>query len=75
MIDFPYFSEGWSSAVGCYLNFLETERDIFMPVFGCELDKEAVNMAEKIFCKSIIPVNIREIAENGGGLNCISWEM
>lgn len=75
VIDFPYFSEGWSSAVGCYLNFLETERDIFMPVFGCELDKEAVNMAEKIFCKSIIPVNIREIAENGGGLNCISWEM
>ena len=75
VIDFPYFSEGWSSAVGCYLNFLETERDIFMPVFGCEPDKEAVNMAEKLFCKSIIPVNIRGIAEEGGGLNCITWEM
>lgn len=75
VIDFPYFSEGWTSAAGCYLNFLETERDIFMPVFGCEPDKEAVNMAEKLFCKSIIPVNIRGIAEEGGGLNCISWEM
>lgn len=75
VIDFPYFSEGWTSAAGCYLNFLETERDIFMPVFGCEPDKEAVNMAEKLFCKSIIPVNIRGIAEEGGGLNCITWEM
>lgn len=75
VVDFPYFSEGWSSAVGCYVNFLETEKDIFIPVFGCELDKEAVNMAENIFCKSIIPVNIRAIAEDGGGLNCISWEM
>ena len=75
VIDFPYFSEGWSSAAGCYLNFLETERDIFMPVFGCEMDKKAVNMAKNIFPKSIIPVNIRGIAEDGGGLNCISWEM
>ena len=75
VIDFPYFSEGWSSAAGCYLNFLETERDIFMPVFGCEMDKKAVNMAKNIFSKSITPVNIRGIAEDGGGLNCISWEM
>ena len=75
MVDFPYFSEGWSSAAGCYLNFLETERDIFMPVFGCEMDKKAVNMAKNIFPKSITPVNIRGIAEDGGGLNCISWEM
>ena len=75
VIDFPYFSEGRSSAAGCYLNFLETERDIFMPVFGCEMDKKAVNMAKNIFPKSIIPVNIRGIAEDGGGLNCISWEM
>ena len=75
VVDFPYFSEGWSSAAGCYLNFLETERDIFMPVFGCEMDKKAVNMAKNIFPKSIIPVNIRGIAEDGGGLNCISWEM
>ena len=54
---------------------LKTERDIFMPVFGCEMDKKAVNMAKNIFPKSIIPVNIRGIAEDGGGLNCISWEM
>lgn len=75
VIDFPYFSEGWSSAAGCYLNFLETEKNIFLPVFGCEADKEAKKAAEIIFNKPIIPVNIREIAEDGGGLNCISWEM
>ena len=75
VIDFPYFSEGWSSAAGCYLNFLETEKNIFLPVFGCEEDNKATHAAESIFRKPIIPVNIREIAEDGGGLNCISWEM
>ena len=55
--------------------FVHNTKDIFMPVFGCEMDKKAVNMAKNIFSKSIISVNIRGIAEDGGGLNCISWEM
>ena len=75
VVDFPYFSEGWSSAAGCYLNFLETEKNIFLPVFGCEEDNEAIHAAKIVFRKPIIPVSIREIAEDGGGLNCISWEM
>ncbi len=75
VVDFPYFSEGWCSAAGCYLNFLKTEKNIFLPVFGCEEDNKATHAAESIFRKPIIPVNIREIAEDGGGLNCISWEM
>ncbi|MDY5857511.1 MAG: agmatine deiminase family protein [Anaerovoracaceae bacterium] len=75
VVDFPYFSEGWSSAAGCYLNFLETEKNIFLPVFGCEEDNEAIHAAKIVFRKPIISVNIRGIAEDGGGLNCISWEM
>ena len=75
VVDFPYFSEGGSSAAGCYLNFLETEKNIFFPVFGCEEDNKATHAAESIFQKTIMPVNIREIAEDGGGLNCIRWEM
>lgn len=74
VIDFPYFYSPKSSSVGCYLNFLETERYIFLPVFGNELDDKAVASAKEIFSKTIIPVNINEIAEEGGALNCISWE-
>lgn len=72
--DFPYFDSKGGSAIGCYLNFLETENAIFLPVFGVDTDKEAVDTAKHIFNKTIVPVNINEIAEDGGVLNCISWE-
>lgn len=74
VIDFPYFYSKGDSAVGCYLNFLETEQAIFLPVFGVDMDSEAVETAKNIFNKTIIPVNINEIAEYGGLLNCISWK-
>ena len=56
------------------MNFLETEKHIFLPVFGNVLDETALKCAREIFDKKIIPVNISGIAEEGGGLNCISWE-
>ena len=74
VIDFPYFYSKGDSTVGCYLNFLETEQAIFLPVFGVDMDSEAVETAKNIFNKTIIPVNINEIAKDGGVLNCISWE-
>lgn len=74
VIDFPYFYSMGDSAVGCYLNFLETEQAIFLPVFGVDTDNKAVQTAIHIFHKAIIPVNINEIAADGGLLNCINWE-
>ena len=75
VIDFPYFASAGISAVGSYLNFLETEKHIFLPVFGGAQDETAVKCAKKVFDKEIIPVNINGIAEEGGVLNCISWEI
>ena len=74
VIDFPYQEARGISAVGSYLNFLETEQYIFLPVFGLSKDREAVSAARQIFSKTVIPVPIREIAKQGGCLNCISWE-
>lgn len=74
VIDFPYFYSKGDSAVGCYLNYLATEKSIFLPVFGVDTDNEAIELAKNIFSKTIIPVNINEIAKDGGVLNCISWE-
>ncbi len=74
VVDFPYYESKGDSAVGCYLNFLETEQALFLPVFGIDTDNEAVKAAKEIFHKEIIPVNINEIAKEGGVLNCISWE-
>ena len=63
VVDFPYF------------DFLETEKHIFLPVFDNAQDETAVRLANEIFDKKIIAVNINCIAEEGGVLNCISWEM
>ena len=73
-VGFPFVPTGGVSAVGCYLNFLETERAVFLPVFGIEQDAEAETFARQLFSKEIVPANIREIAQQGGCLNCISWE-
>lgn len=75
VIDFPYFSSSGISAVGCYLNYLETENIIFIPEFNRKSDIEALYTAKDIFSKQIYTVNITPIAKNGGVLNCISWEM
>lgn len=74
VVDFPYFDSAGISAVGSYLNFLETDKHIFLPVFGDIQDETAVKRAEEIFDKKIVAVNINGIAKDGGVLNCISWE-
>ena len=75
VIDFPYFDSKGISAVGTYLNFLETDDTIFLPIFGHEMDGEAISAAKSIFRKKIVPVRCEDIAKEGGCLNCISWEM
>ena len=74
VVDFPYFDSAGISAVGSYLNFLETDNYIFLPVFGSVQDETAVKRAKEIFEKKIVAVNINGIAKDGGILNCISWE-
>ncbi len=54
---------------------METEQAIFLPVFGVDMDSKAIDTAQNIFNKTIVPVNINEIAEQSGVLNCISWEI
>ena len=73
-LDFPYFDSTGISAVGSYLNFLETDKHIFLPIFGSVQDETAVKREKEIFEKKIVAVNINGIAKDGGVLNCISWE-
>jgi agmatine deiminase len=74
VVDFPYFPSHGISAEGCYLNYLETASHVFLPVYGAAEDREAVLAARQLFPKKIVPVDVREIARDGGALNCISWE-
>lgn len=74
VVNFPYFSSPGDSAVGCYLNFLEAGGYIFLPVFGTAMDGEAIAQAKALFDRPVVPVLLREVARQGGCLNCITWE-
>lgn len=73
-MEFPYFDSRGISADGCYLNYLETDAHIFLPVFKNKMDAEAIDLAAEVFSKTIVPICVSEIAKEGGALNCISWE-
>ena len=60
-----------------YLNFLQTKDIILLPVFGIDEDDQAFRQMQKYYPDysdgKILKINMREIIEHGGALNCISW--
>lgn len=74
VIKFPYKQAHGDSAKGSYLNYLETDKNIFLPMFDIPEDEIALKTAEELFTKKVVPVKIAAISEEGGVFNCISWE-
>jgi agmatine deiminase len=74
----PYFFEqrssaGIPSAVGCFTNFLRTEKVLVAPVYGTEHGHVALRKLEAVFPGlPIVPLECTELARKGGVLNCIS---
>jgi len=74
--DYKKTVDGIETAIGCYINYLEVGKFIYLPFFGDdENDYNALNCFEKIFGKNVYPVDSSIIAAKGGGLNCISWSI
>jgi agmatine deiminase len=66
------------SAIGIYINFLEIGKLIILPIFETPVnrDEEALGLFRRIFPERIIePVQINDIAREGGVMNCISWNI
>jgi agmatine deiminase len=75
IIPFPCFTtekhqNGIWSAVGCYINFLQTGQGIIAPAFGHRDDAKAVAILSRF--APVRPVETAPIAELGGALNCVS---
>jgi agmatine deiminase len=67
-------TDGLPSAVGCYVNYLRTERLIVLPVFGVSQDEAALRKFERLFSGTgIFPLQCKKLARQGGCLNCVSW--
>lgn len=73
-IAFPYFDSKNISAIGTYINYLELESIIFLPIYNHNFDSVAVEVLSSNTSKRIVPILLNEIAIHGGALNCISWE-
>lgn len=65
-----------SQANGCYINYLQMENLIILPTFGIKEDEITVRDFESIFKgQTIKTVDSNEIANDGGILNCITWNI
>lgn len=58
---------------GIYLNFLQLQDTILMPVYNRPEDSEAAELLTKYYDKPIIKIEASELAQQGGMINCISW--
>jgi len=71
--------DGMPVALGIYINYLETDKTIFLPQFSGnfeEKDNEAIKIFSALFKrvnKTVVPMDSRSIALKGGVLNCITW--
>lgn len=74
----PYFHDGRSrqgipSAVGTYINLIQTDRVIVAPVYGAAQDEIALTKLESLFGSvPIISLDCTDLAREGGVLHCVS---
>ena len=71
-------ADGDYTAIGIYINFAQVSDKILFPLFALPGEKEmqALILTQSLYpnCK-VIPINALEIAEQGGVLNCITWNI
>lgn len=71
-----YGNKNKDQANGDYINFLQMENTVIVPTFGFQNDEEVLRMFEKIFAgQSVKSIESNEIANEGGVLNCITWNI
>ena len=78
-IDVPFLTDSKDSkypesAIGIYVNYLEVNDLIVVPVFGRDEDFQAIEIIQKAFPnKKIETINYNDVAKEGGLLNCTTW--
>lgn len=72
----PYNNDNFDQANGDFINYLQMEKTVIVPTFGINEDDEVVKQFEKIFAgETILTLPSYEIANDGGVLNCITWNI
>ena len=72
----PYGNKTSGQANGDYINFLQMQNTVVIPTFGIKEDDIAVRQFEELYKgQTIATIDSNEIADNGGILNCITWNI
>ncbi|PSL07352.1 agmatine deiminase family protein [Cecembia rubra] len=72
----PYDNEDDNDAAGLYLNYLELEKHLFLPIFGKETDQKAIEKSKELFPdKEIITITSNDPAKHNGVINCLTWNI
>lgn len=72
----PYHNRTALQANGIYINYLQMEKIIILPTFNIKQDDAVVKLFESLFNGHVITtIESNVIADNGGILNCISWNI
>jgi agmatine deiminase len=72
----PYNNQKHSQANGIYINYLQMKDVIIIPTFGMVEDDLVVKQFEQLFRgQKVATVDSNEIADKGGILNCITWNI
>jgi agmatine/peptidylarginine deiminase len=78
-IEVPFFEdepdpEHPESAIGVYVNYLEVNNLIVLPVFGRDEDEQMISILKEQFPQKVIEkIDYKAIAKEGGLLNCTTW--
>lgn len=79
VVRFPYHpsheaKDGIESAVGNYVNFLRVRGLTIVPSYGASEDGAALNLLTELLPQDqVMSLPCRELAQEGGVLNCVSW--
>jgi len=72
----PYDNNTDDQANGDYLNYLQMEKIVIIPIFGMKEDDIAMRKFEQLFAgQTIRTIDSNDIADEGGILNCITWNI
>ena len=77
-IDVPFFlpkdPKHPLSAIGVYVNYLEVNDLIVLPVFGRDEDEQVIRIIKSVFPeRTIETIDYNDVAKEGGLLNCTTW--
>lgn len=61
-------------ATGVYANFLRTHTVTLLPTYGIPADDRAID-ALSATMSNVVPIRCDDVAQEGGALNCISWNV